>query len=41
MQEPATPEQAKDEYDPVEMMEVKCLPPKFTKWDKVYNVKYL
>ena len=28
------PEKAKDEYDPIEMAEVKCQPPEFTKWDK-------
>lgn len=33
MQEPAPPEKAKDEYDVVEMSEVKCKPPGFTKWD--------
>ncbi|CAH0513186.1 unnamed protein product [Peronospora belbahrii] len=33
MQEPATPARAKDEYDVVEMSEVKCKPPGFTKWD--------
>ena len=24
-----------DEYDPIEMEEVKCYPPGFTKWDKL------
>ncbi|CEG42526.1 ubiquitin-activating enzyme e1 [Plasmopara halstedii] len=33
MQEPAAPARAKDEYDVVEMSEVKCKPPGFTKWD--------
>ncbi|TMW66101.1 hypothetical protein Poli38472_003866 [Pythium oligandrum] len=33
MQEPASPEKAKDEYDVVEMAEVKCKPSGFTKWD--------
>ncbi|KDO35490.1 hypothetical protein SPRG_00337 [Saprolegnia parasitica CBS 223.65] len=33
LQEPAEPEKAKDEYDPIEMAEVKCKPPGFTKWD--------
>lgn len=33
LQEPAPPEKAKDEYDVVEMSEVKCKPPGFTKWD--------
>ncbi|CAI5721276.1 unnamed protein product [Peronospora destructor] len=33
MQEPAVPARAKDEYDVVEMSEVKCKPPGFTKWD--------
>ncbi|TYZ62320.1 hypothetical protein PybrP1_009484 [[Pythium] brassicae (nom. inval.)] len=33
MQEPAPPATAKDEYDVVEMSEVKCRPPGFTKWD--------
>jgi ubiquitin-activating enzyme E1 len=33
MQEPAPPEKAKDEYDVVEMAEVKCKPSGFTKWD--------
>jgi hypothetical protein len=33
MQEPAEPARAKDEYDVVEMSEVKCKPPGFTKWD--------
>ncbi|TDH73614.1 hypothetical protein CCR75_004733 [Bremia lactucae] len=33
MQEPAAPAQAKDEYDVVEMSEVKCKPTGFTKWD--------
>uniref|UniRef100_A0AAV1TZN0 E1 ubiquitin-activating enzyme n=1 Tax=Peronospora matthiolae TaxID=2874970 RepID=A0AAV1TZN0_9STRA len=33
MQEPAAPAHAKDEYDVVEMSEVKCKPPGFTKWD--------
>lgn len=33
MQEPAPPEKAKDEYDVVEMSEVKCKPSGFTKWD--------
>merc|ERR1712072_597936 len=32
--EPAEAEQAKDEYDPIMMEEVKCLPAGFTKWDK-------
>jgi ubiquitin-activating enzyme E1 len=32
--EPTLPEKAKDEYDHVEMSEVKCRPPGFTKWDK-------
>lgn len=34
MQEPAPPEKAKDEYDVIEMADVKCLPPGFTKWDR-------
>lgn len=33
LQEPAPPEKAKDEYDVVEMSEVKCKPSGFTKWD--------
>ncbi|RHY98323.1 hypothetical protein DYB37_008169 [Aphanomyces astaci] len=33
LQEPAEPEKAKDEYDMIEMSEVKCKPPGFTKWD--------
>eukprot|EP00644_Phytophthora_capsici_P014262 jgi/Phyca11/531982/estExt2_fgenesh1_pg.C_PHYCAscaffold_30148 len=33
MQEPAPPARAKDEYDVVEMSEVKCKPSGFTKWD--------
>ncbi|KAF4317636.1 hypothetical protein JM18_006833 [Phytophthora kernoviae] len=33
MQEPAAPARAKDEYDVVEMSEVKCKPTGFTKWD--------
>ncbi|RLN93358.1 hypothetical protein BBJ28_00015538 [Nothophytophthora sp. Chile5] len=33
MQEPAEPARAKDEYDVVEMSEVKCKPTGFTKWD--------
>ncbi|KAL3665956.1 hypothetical protein V7S43_008755 [Phytophthora oleae] len=33
MQEPAVPARAKDEYDVVEMSEVKCKPTGFTKWD--------
>lgn len=33
MQEPSPPEKAKDEYDVIEMSEVKCKPPGFTKWD--------
>ncbi|GAB9471650.1 Ubiquitin activating enzyme, e1 family [Globisporangium polare] len=33
LQEPAPPEKAKDEYDVVEMSEVKCKPAGFTKWD--------
>ena len=32
--EPAPADQAKDEYDPIMMEEVKCLPAGFTKWDK-------
>lgn len=32
MQEPAPPEKAKDEYDVIEMAEVKCKPSGFTKW---------
>merc|ERR1712178_251990 len=31
---PAIANQAKDEYDPIMMEEVKCLPAGFTKWDK-------
>ncbi|RHY10810.1 hypothetical protein DYB25_002001 [Aphanomyces astaci] len=33
LQEPAEPEKAKDEYDMIEMSEVKCKPAGFTKWD--------
>ncbi|CAK4441626.1 unnamed protein product [Aphanomyces euteiches] len=33
LQEPAEPEKAKDEYDMIEMTEVKCKPAGFTKWD--------
>ncbi|OQR97624.1 ubiquitin activating enzyme, E1 family [Achlya hypogyna] len=33
LQEPAEPEKAKDEYDMIEMAEVKCKPAGFTKWD--------
>ncbi|DAZ99569.1 TPA: hypothetical protein N0F65_001397, partial [Lagenidium giganteum] len=36
MQEPAPPEKAKDEYDMVEMSEVKCKPSGFTKWDSTF-----
>ena len=32
--EPAPPEKTKDEYDPINMAEVRCLPSGFTKWDK-------
>ena len=32
--EPMEPSKAKDEYDVIEMAEVKCRPPGFTKWDK-------
>ncbi|CAM9422602.1 unnamed protein product, partial [Phaeothamnion confervicola] len=32
--EPAPPEKAKDEYDPINMAEVCCIPPGFTKWDR-------
>ncbi|CAM9241253.1 unnamed protein product [Chrysoparadoxa australica] len=32
--EPAPPEKAKDEYDPINMAEVKCIPTGFTKWDR-------
>mmetsp|Transcript_10660 Transcript_10660/g.20981 ORF Transcript_10660/g.20981 Transcript_10660/m.20981 type:complete len:1144 (+) Transcript_10660:286-3717(+) len=32
--EPSPPEKAQDEYDPIEMSEVKCIPPGYTKWDK-------
>jgi len=32
--EPAEPEKSKDEYDPIEMAEIKCRPSGFTKWDK-------
>jgi len=32
--EPSEPVKAKDEYDPIEMSEVICRPPKFTKWDQ-------
>lgn len=34
MQEPAPPEKAKDEYDVIEMADIKCRPPGFTKWDR-------
>lgn len=33
--EPMPPQKAKDTYDHVAMEEVKCVPPGFTKWDKV------
>lgn len=33
--EPMPPQKAKDTYDYVAMEEVKCVPPGFTKWDKV------
>ncbi|KAF0697402.1 Aste57867_11882 [Aphanomyces stellatus] len=33
LQEPAEPEKSKDEYDMIEMSEVKCKPAGFTKWD--------
>ena len=36
MQEPAPPEKAKDEYDVIEMAEVKCRPTGFTKWDSTH-----
>lgn len=32
--EPVPPVAAKDEYDPINMAEVKCRPPGFTKWHK-------
>ena len=32
--EPVEPKKEKDEYDVVLMEEVKCRPPKFTKWDQ-------
>jgi hypothetical protein len=32
--EPVPPVKAKDAYDPIEMSEVRCVPPGFTKWDK-------
>ncbi|GBG25630.1 Ubiquitin-activating enzyme, putative [Hondaea fermentalgiana] len=32
--EPSPPEKAQDEYDPIEMAEVKCVPSGFTKWDR-------
>eukprot|EP00752_Nemacystus_decipiens_P009825 g8767.t1 len=34
--EPAPPEKAKDEYDPIDMAEVKCIPSGFTKWDRTW-----
>mmetsp|Transcript_19304 Transcript_19304/g.32297 ORF Transcript_19304/g.32297 Transcript_19304/m.32297 type:complete len:1139 (-) Transcript_19304:598-4014(-) len=37
--EPSPPTKAKDEYDPIEMSEVKCKPPGFTKWDKTWVKK--
>lgn len=30
----AVPEKAKDEYDVIQMSEVKCVPSGFTKWDR-------
>merc|ERR1711871_81526 len=35
MQEPGEPVHTKDEYDPIEMAEVKTMPQGFTKWDKM------
>merc|ERR1711871_1726581 len=35
MQEPGEPLRMKDEYDPIEMSEVKTMPQGFTKWDKM------
>lgn len=32
----APPEKAKDEYDPIDMAEVKCIPSGFTKWDRTW-----
>jgi len=32
--EPVPPQRAKDEYDPIEMADVRCVPKGFTKWDK-------
>ncbi|CAM9728043.1 unnamed protein product [Scytosiphon promiscuus] len=34
--EPAPPEKAKDEFDPIALEEVKCIPPGFTKWDRTW-----
>lgn len=33
--EPLPPAKAKNEYDPIEMSEVMCYPPGFSKWDKI------
>lgn len=32
----APPEKAKDEFDPIALEEVKCLPSGFTKWDRTW-----
>ncbi|CAM9696526.1 unnamed protein product [Ascophyllum nodosum] len=34
--EPAPPEKAKDEFDPIALEEVKCVPSGFTKWDRTW-----
>ena len=35
LEEPKKPDEAKDEYDPIEMEDVVCYPPAFTKWHKL------
>ena len=32
----APPEKAKDEFDPIALEEVKCVPSGFTKWDRTW-----